>query len=360
MQSTITLEKQTIRTSQNAKALVLLDVAASHCQALIRLPNRAEFKRLSFESSVKPLSEPDGVAIQIETTDNNFSILRVGNAGTHIEEFRTGATIDGKVKNAKALMIHAIMQAVELSQFDIFHADVLFTTPHSAKFGPEIKRQLEGLHKVVVPKHAEDFQGKDQHYTIQIHSAFADMEGRRAFHLIPRDVFEGDSNILLLDIGSLTGLVYCLNKAGAIVDKQWDSIPDKGVHALAELCKQDDSLADLFPPMPTPHQILDVLFGGVPADGDDAKATKAKAGIRKKLAKRLQPLYAKNFSRLNQVAERFGSHSRFVVGGGANLPGLAEFLKAQTVGSDPQWAALEGAAMIADQFIKAKRQQEGA
>lgn len=356
MQTTITLEKAAIRTSETAKALILLDIAASHCQALIRLPLQTNFKRLSFESSVKPLSQPDGKAMQIETTEGNFSIVRVGNAGDRIEEFRTGAAIDGKVRNAKALLLHAIMQAVELSEFDIFHADVLFTTPHSAKFGPDIKAQLEGLHKVVVPRHADDFtNNQDKHYTVRIHSAFADMEGRRAFHLIPADVFKTSENILLMDIGSLTGLIYRLNSIGAIVDKQWDSLPNKGVHAIAQLCKQDNNLADLFPPMPTPHQILDVLFFGVVVASDDEKTAKRKATLNKQLAKRLQPIYKQNFARLQQVADGFGNHKRFVVGGGANLPGLAEFLGAEKVGTDPQWAALEGAAIIADRYIKANQ-----
>ena len=299
-----------------------------------------------------PLSEADGDAIQIETSEGNFSLFRVGNAGDRIEEFRTGATLTGKVDNAKALLFHAIRSMVQLSEFNVFHCDVLFTTPHDSKFGPMVRAQLEGEHRFSVPVPADAITGEDKHYRIHVHDAFSDMEGLRASFLIPAETFNNSPAAILFDIGSLTGLVYCVNKFGVLVDKQWQSIPNKGVHAIAQrVIQQGDVLTDSLPPMPSPHQVIDVLF-------ESANGGKASQG--KKVAKALEGIYTENFAALLQVAERFGADlPRFVVGGGANLPGVADALGATVLGSDPQWAAMEGTATIADKLMIAKRKQEG-
>lgn len=349
MQQTLTIEKTYPVTTEAAKALVLIDIAASHCQAMIRFPGKTNFERFSFESSVKPLPESDGKAFKILSDKSASQPLRVGNAGEQIEEFRTGADVEGKATNAKALLIHAIFQAISLPQSDTFHADVIFTNPHDAKYGPEICKALKGEHTVVFEPHFEALDQLPKTYRLHFHDVLSDMEGRRAFYLIPSEQLE--ESILLIDIGSMTNLIYCMGSHGGIVDNQWDAIPHKGVHAIAEQIKQMGLLSKLTPHCASTHDIIDVLFS--PSDLEADKATKLSA----KIAKEIQPVYAQNFTRLNQVAAKFGDGKRFVVGGGASLPGLAEFLNAQPVGDDPQWAALEGLAIIADKFIAAKRRQ---
>ena len=349
MQQTLTIEKTYPSTSEVAKALVLIDIAASHCQAMIRFPGKNSFERFSFESSVKPLPESDGKAFKILSGKSATAPLRVGNAGEQIEEFRTGANVEGKAINAKALLIHAIFQAIALPQTDTFHADIIFTNPHDAKYGPEICKALKGQHTVVFEPHFEALGAESKTYRLHFHDVFSDMEGRRAFYLIPSEQLE--ENILLIDIGSMTNLIYCMGKHGGIIDNQWDAIPHKGVHAIAEQVKRDGLLSDLIEHCASTHNIIDVLFSPLALEG------KAKDKLTAKLSKALQPVYEQNFTRLNQVAAKFGDGKRFIVGGGASLPGLAEYLNAQPVGTDPQWAALEGLAAIADKYIAAKRKQ---
>lgn len=351
MQTTITAKPTDKGTSKGLKALILLDLAASHAQAMLRMPGETTFQKYSFESSVMPLSDADGDAIQLETSKGNFSLFRVGNAGDRIEEFRTGATLTGKADNAKALLFHAIRSMVQMSEYHVFHTDVLFTTPHDSKFGPMVRKQLEGEHRFSVPAPIGAIEATDKHYRVHVHDAFSDMEGLRASFLIPSETFANNNAAILFDVGSLTGLVYCVNKHGVLVDKQWKSIPNHGVHSIAESVIQNDLLTDLLPPMPSPHQVIDVLFASVNG---------GKASQGKKVAKALQPIYASNFARMLQVADRFGADlPRFVVGGGASLPGVPDALNATVLGSDPQWAAMEGTAMIADKLIASKRRQEG-
>ncbi|MFK8185357.1 MAG: hypothetical protein AB8B99_18435 [Phormidesmis sp.] len=200
-------------TSSTAKALVLIDLGNGDVKALGKMNGTDKFVRCRFSSHVAIAPNANSACLAVLTVEGLQPHL-VGEPAAAIACSRTGQSADGKVKNARLLLFHALRQMFGTTE-DI-HADVIFTSPSVKSYGPAIVSQIIGRHPVEVPADAEVIGSKPQNFAIHIHSATPQLEGYQAFAAV-RTKLKGES-AYLIDIGNRTVLVTQVSASGRILN----------------------------------------------------------------------------------------------------------------------------------------------
>ena len=167
---------------------------------------------------------------------------------------RTGERNDGKVINARALLLHALRQMIGFGNSPI-HADVIFTSPSVKAYGPEIAKQLKGTHSVTIPADAEVIGSKPSRHHVTVHTAIPQLEGYQAFKHIQAKV-KGHATII--DIGNRTILLTQVSETGRILKRRasmkaasitWPNGSPIAIPSRRELIKT-----------PSPQQVIDYLL----------------------------------------------------------------------------------------------------
>lgn len=321
-------------TSHSARALVTIDLGNGEVKAAVRMPGTAGWISTKFDSTVRVARENESNSIRL-ATDGGFIFYAVGEKSSTSERDRTGRTKEGKVENARALLIHALRQVIEPKHGATIHADVIFTSPSNAAYRQRIIDELQGTHSVMVPAAETDLDAQDLYFSANIHNAFGQLEGLRAVHLLSAEI---KGNAYLIDVGHRTILVTKVNGKGAIQDKDRRLFDDRGVAFIAEEINRRELLhpAMCFSPL----DVIAAMF--------DRKQKKA-------VQSAIAPVLEEVLSEVEAALSDDGA-ARYVIGGGAALPGAAKYLKAQAV-ENAQWASLHGLAAVADKVIAAEQRR---
>ena len=314
-------------TSATAKALVLIDLGNGDVKAFGRMNGADKFVRCCFPShaALAPSSNSDCLTI---ATAEGFKTYIVGQPAAGIACSRTGQSAEGKVKNARLLLFHALRQMFGTT--DDIHADVIFTSPSVKSYGPAIAAQLVGRHSVQIPTDTEIIGSRAQNFAVHIHSATPQLEGYQAFTAV-RSKLKGES-AYLIDVGNRTILVTQVSATGRILNRR--PFDNCGVYGIADRIVTRESLAAQLK-TPSPQQVIDFLL-----DGDCTEEVAAQIA---------DDLIACTADALAFIGDR--EAQRFILGGGAKLPGIEQVLSGKVI-KHPQWANLEALAEVAEQLLK--------
>ena len=314
-------------TSPTAKALVLIDLGNGDVKALGKMNGTDKFVRCRFPSHVALAPDANSSCLSVMTADGLQSYL-VGDHAAEIACSRTGQSADGKVKNARLLLFHALRQMFGTAE-DI-HADVIFTSPSVKSYGPAIVSQIIGRHPVEIPADAEVIGSKPQCFAVHIHTATPQLEGYQAFAAI-RSKLKGES-ACLIDIGNRTVLVTQVSASGRILNRR--PFDECGVYSIADRIVSRESLATQLK-TPRPQQVIDFLLDDKPtAEITDLIAPDLSANLAEALA---------------FIGD--DTAQRFILGGGAKLPGIEQVLGGKAI-KHPQWANLEALAEVSGELLK--------
>ena len=325
------LEQKTAtdNTSASARALVTIDLGNGDVKAGARMPGVSGWIPVKFPSTVRLAEKNESGSIRLATPDG-FSFYQVGEGGRAGEQHQTGNTKEGKVANCRALLIHALRQVVEVKNAETIHVDVVFTSPSNAAYRQRIIDELKGTHSVMVPDDESDLDGKDLYFSVKVHNAFGQLEGLRAVHLFGDEV---KGNAYLIDIGHRTILVTKVNGKGVIQEKERFLFDDRGVAFIAEEINRRELLAGQM--CFSAADVMSAVF--------DKKQRKALTDV-------VEPVLSEALA--GAIASLTDKEAqRYVIGGGAALPGVAKLLGAKVVAGNPQWASLHGLAQVADKVV---------
>ena len=302
-----------------AKALMVIDLGNGQVQALIRPHGSTRFERVSFPSYVAETQESHSGCLKIYGK-GNFKNYLVGADAAEVPMSHTGRDEDGKVQNSLIMVVHALRLAFGTSQH--IHTDVIFTSPSNKAYRDIIAAKLEGVHQVATPADADVPGSEAISQTIVIHKAVGMLEGYQAHKLLK---LKEDS--WLVDVGNRT--IICTKVSadtGRPIKRQY--FGGCGVRGLAESICEREGLAQ-FMKEHTPERVIDFLFSGnCPAD---AIAADLAGCIAKALA-------------------FIDDSPRFVLGGGAVVPGMADALNAKPM-KDAQWANIRALSEVAEEIL---------
>jgi hypothetical protein len=302
-----------------AKSLAVVDLGNGQVKALIKAHGSKKFERVSFPSYVAETQESHSDCLKIYS-GGTFKNYLVGAAAAEIPQSHTGKTEDGKADNALILVAHALRLAFGTSAH--IHCDVIFTTPSNKAYKDIVTAKLEGVHNVATPADADVIGSEAIAQTIVIHKAVAMLEGYQAHAALK---LKTDS--WLLDIGNRTAIATKISAdTGRPLKRQ--VFGGCGVRGLAESICQREGLSQHMKEH-TPERVIDFLFSGADVSAD----------------------IAPDLGRCIASVLAFVDDSpRFVLGGGAGIPGMAEALAA-TPTKDAQWANIKAIADSAEEII---------
>jgi hypothetical protein len=324
--ATLLKQKQVLNsTVQTARATVLIDLGNGEVNAMCRMPGTAKWITTQFPSHVTLTPDSNSDCLTLATAAGLKNFL-VGEYAKAHPCSRTGSSAEGKVTNARALLIHALRQLIGVSS-ETIHADVIFTSPSVKAYGPQIVEQLLGKHLFNIPADAEVIGSYTTAHSVQIHSAIPQLEGYQAFKHIQSKV---KGSAYLIDIGNRTILLTQVSETGRILKRR--AFDACGVYNLAERIVERDSLAPTLK-TPSPQRVIDYLL-------DEPHGAEVIARIAPDVA-----------ACVGEVLEAIEDDSaRYIMGGGAKLPGIEATLNGKTV-KNPQWANLTALADAAEQLL---------
>jgi len=325
--ATILKQRQvTNSTAQTAKATVLIDLGNGDVNAMCRMPGTQKWVTTQFPSHVTLAPDPNSDCLTLATAEGLEHFL-VGTAAKAHPCSRTGSSAEGKVLNARALLIHALRRMIGFST-DPIHADVIFTSPSVKAYGPQIARHIAGKHLIGIPADAEVIGSCSSTHSLTVHTAIPQLEGYQAFKHVQSKV---KGHAYIIDIGNRTILLTQVSETGRILKRR--AFDESGVYNLAERITYRDTLAPTLK-TPSPQQVIDYLLDQKHDESTiDAIATDVAACMSEVLA-----------------AIKDDS-PRYIIGGGAKLPGIEATLKGKAV-KNPQWANLTALADAADQLLE--------
>lgn len=307
------------------RAVLCLDLANGQVKALAKAPG-GDFKPVSFPSFVAIPSAVNSDCVQFKEGDAIKTYL-VGERAAAIPGAATGATETGKVQNAKAILINTLRLAFGEDCGSV-HCDVIFTTPSNKAYGAEVAELLTGLTVVTVPADSEVIGSKAKQFTVVVHRARPRLEGHDACSLLK---LKADS--WLIDQGNRTTIATLVAPTGRILKRRYFAA---GVAGLASRIVETESLAALIPE-PTIQKVIDELFAG------------------RWEAKAMAEAIAADIETATAEARLFVASvdaPRFLIGGGATVPGLADAFGAKAV-KNPQWLNIEALAAVHSQILEA-------
>ena len=306
------------------KTLVVIDLGNGQVKALIKPYGAAKFWPVSFPSYVAKTEQSHSDCLRILNAKALETYL-VGDRAASIPLSHTGRDESGKAANAKLLLIHTLRLAFGTAQN--IHCDVIFTSPSNKAYGSEISAQLTGVHPVTIPADSDVIGSEAQTFTVVVHRAIAQLEGHYAFNSLR---LKKDS--WLIDCGNRTMIATKVAPSGRILKRQY--FGGAGVRGLAERITARESLAAEFKEH-TPEKVIGFILSKPPATVSDAIAADVSATTAEALA---------------FIGD--DGAPRFLIGGGAGVPGLAEHLSAKPA-KNPQWINIQSLADISAQILGA-------
>lgn len=323
---TATLPKTTkIDTSPALRTLAVIDLGNGLVKALLKAPGADKFTALSFPSYVAETEQANSDCLRIYTADG-FKTFLVGEQAAAIPMSHTGRDESGKAANAKLLVLHALRLAYG-TDIDCLHVDVIFTSPSNKAYGSEISAQLQNVHPVTIPADAEVIGSEAQSYTVNIHRAIPQLEGHYAFDSLK---LKGDSWII--DMGNRTLIATKVNTTGRILARKY--FGGVGVRGLAERICARESLAAEFKEH-SPERVIDFLLDQ--KHGDE---------IAQAIAPDITACIAEALAFIGDDDSK-----RYLIGGGAGVPGLTTALKAVS-NKNAQWLNIKALADAADKILE--------
>ena len=318
MQDTQTLKRPIEASEPGSKALLLLDLGNGQVKGRVRTADNGKFQDISFPSYVATPTRVGSRCIQFKQ-GNHIVTRLVGEHAAAIPQSHTGKTANGKAENARALLFHALRSVV--GDRAAIHINIIFTTPSSKEYGRSIAAEFEGVHPVTIPASPDVPGDRPQQFTVVVHKAVPVLEG----HLVCKSLnLKQDS--WLLDVGNRTAIATKVTPSGEILKRTY--LGGVGVRGIAERLASTEALPIA---EPTAEKIIPVLF----SDGLNAATVRP----------------AIDFCMAGVLGFIGGdSAPRFVLGGGALVPGVAEALDAEPV-KNPQWANIRAIEAIADSIL---------
>ena len=303
------------------KTRVVLDLGNGQVKALLLAPGAKRWERVSFPSYAAETERSDSSCVKIYTPDG-FKNYLVGEDAAAIPMSHTGKSEAGKSENARLLLIHALRLAFGDDAAAI-HCEVIFTSPSNKAYGSDISAQLQNVHPVTIPADAEVIGSEAKSFTVTVHRAVPQLEGHYAFTSLN---LKKDSWIV--DCGNRTMIATKVKPNGAIIKRSY--FGGCGVRGIAESITANESLTAHFQEH-TPERVIDFLFEN---DGADIEAA---------IAPDVQRATGKAIAFLDDAP-------RYLIGGGADVPGLAELIGA-TVPKNSQWVNIQALADISAQIL---------
>ena len=324
--ATLLKQKQVINsTAQTARATVLIDLGNGDVNAMCRMPGSEKWVTTQFPSHVTLTPESNSDCLTLATAQG-FKNFLVGKQAQAYPCSRTGSSAEGKVSNARPLAIHALRHMIGFGTEPI-HADVIFTSPSVKAYGPQIAEQLKGKHSVSIPADAEVIESRPTSHSVTIHTAIPQLEGYQAFKHIQSKV---KGHAYIIDIGNRTILLTQVSETGRILKRR--AFDACGVYNLAERIVYRDTLAPTLK-TPSPQSAINYLL-------DQAHGAE--------VVEQIAPDVAACVGEVLAAIE--DDSARYIIGGGAKLPGIEQTLKAKAI-KNPQWANLTALADAADQLL---------
>ena len=329
------LEKVANTTAYDSKALIAIDFGNGAPKAILLIPGVTEPIEQKFPSIVQELTLPNSDCIRL-VQNGEQKYFKVGHIDSNFEAYRTGNSATGKIDNARALLVEVIKRAVKLAPNDLFHCDVLYTTPNSKEYFEKVNAELEGVHNVLIPADPGDFETQPLNFTIRVNSAYGELESVRAIHLLDP---APTTDVQLFDIGDRTGIYTKATSRAAVKDANDRRVFDsKGVYSLAVLAMQRQSFSGHLT-TPNPQQVIEFMF-------DKANKKIVEPVVSELVIETIKPVYDMVYDAALPI---------YLLGGGAMLPGMTEVLGAKPITKDPQWASIKGLAKVAKPFLKYKQ-----
>lgn len=321
-------------TSPTARALITIDLGNGEVKAAVRMPGVGGWIPTKFDSTVRTAKENESGSIRLATADG-FKFYAVGETNATSEGDRTGRTKEGKVTNARALLVKAVSKIIEPKHGATIHVDVIFTSPSNAAYRQRIIDELKGNHSVMVPADETDLDSQDLYFGLNVHNAFGQLEGLRAGHVIPDEI---DGDIYLIDMGHRTTLITRINSKVVLTEKERYLFDDRGVAFVADEIVRLDLLASLM--CFSAADVIAVMF-----------SKEHRAVVQPAVATVLEGVLPGMLASLND-----SKLPRYAFGGGATIPGVAKLLGAKAL-KDAQWASLYGLAEVADKIIASEQRR---
>ena len=307
------------------KTTIIIDFGNGDVKALVREPGQTAWESVKFPSLVAKITEPQPGCFQV-----NNQLYLVGEGARLATCIRTGASDRGKIDNALPLLIYALRTLT--GNATTMNADVIFTSPSVKQYGAAITSVIKGQHEVITP--ADELALIDQQKQVFIIGKVApQLEGHRAIELVKTDM---NDRAMLVDVGNRTIITTFIEKGGRILSrKAFDSC---GVRGIASRVVTAESLAgvDGLKLTPSEEDVIGFLLS--------KKGRKAKDSIEPQV----MACVAEVLRYVSDVAE---GYPVFMLGGGAELPGLAKLFGGKVIKA-PQWATVNGLKAVADVLIK--------
>ena len=325
MQTTTVQKTDKITTLPSARALAVIDLGNGQVKALCRAPGTDGFKQVSFPSYAAKTEQSHSGCLRV-FEGKALATYIIGAEAAEIPLSHTGKSDQGKVQNARLLVLEALRQAFGIDH-DCLHVDIIFTSPSNKAYGSEISAQLQGVHAVTVPRDSYLPGSEAKSYTVNIHRAIPQLEGHFAFSSLNLK-----DDAWLIDIGNRTVIATKLKADGRIVKRS--VFGGVGVRGMAERIAGNESLAGYIKEF-APERIIDFLFANPPKDAAALIADDVAASLAEPLA----------FIGADAA-------KRYLIGGGAGLPGVAAAAGAKPV-RDAQWANIRALSAAATQILGA-------
>ena len=326
MTTTLQIQTGQIITSKTARAIVLIDFGNGDVKAMAQLPGAEPWVKCKFPShvAISPTANSDCLRLVTENGDQDYL---VGQLAADIQCSRTGRTADGKVKNARALLLYAVGQLLGFSPTPL-HIDCIFTSPSVKSYAPQIIPTIQKSHWVRVPADAEVIGSTERECVVHVHTAIPQLEGYQAFAGVQSKV---KGSAYLCDVGSRTILLTQVSETGRILGRTpFDAC---GVYSIAQRIRDREALAAQLM-TPSVQDVIDFLLDH-------------KHGPE--IAETIAPHISACVGEVLDQAKT-GSQ-RFILGGGAKLPGMDKVLGGRVI-KHPQWANLTALADVAHQLIE--------
>lgn len=319
MQPTIALKERLPKTEPMRKALTVIDFGNGQVKALVRASENEDFQPVSFPSYVATPTRVGSHCISYKQDDSIITRI-VGEDAVAYPASHTGKSPEGKTENAKAILFK-VLQLAFGDDCKSVHTDLIFTTPSNKDYGKHLATELEGVHSVTVPADLEVPGSQAHQFTVVVRKAKPQLEG----HLACKSL-ELKENSWIVDIGNRTAIATKVSPNGAPIARRY--FGGCGVRGMAEYVVTKELLAIK---EATPEKVIEQMF----SKGFSAET--------------IQP--AIDFC-MAEVLAFLDDSPRFLIGGGAAVPGVAKALGAKKV-KDAQWLNIKAIAAMSSAILEA-------
>lgn len=309
-------------TAETAKATVVIDFGNGEVKVMAQMPKTTKWRRYHFPSYVAEVEATSSQALTV-ISDTGLKSFLVGAVAKDYPNARTGVNAEKKAEFSNVLFLHALRQVFGIPT-DTVHCDLIFTAPSVATYGEEMIARLCKCHHVQIPASQYVPGSVIQNYVVEVHRAVPMLEGHLGYTAAAKHL---TAPIWVIDVGNRTSIATLVAPDGDILQRR--PFDESGVWAIADRLVSAEIL-----PLKTPstQQVIDYLFT-------------ADASVSETIAPAIT-------ASVTDLLTFIGNSSadRYLIGGGAQLPGIETVLGAKSV-KDPQWANVKAIAELAEEIL---------